>query len=79
MSDTSDEDHDTSYEVETVLDDKGEEGNKTFLVKCVGYPVLTWEPEGNLAHARLRITGFRRSRTCAKKRRLRVRKFKPKR
>ena len=53
MSHTSDEDHDTSYEVETVLDEKREEGNKSFLVKSVGYPVPTWESEANLANALL--------------------------
>ena len=53
-----------SYEVEVILDERGSQGNKEYLVKWKGFPedAATWEPEANLDNCAAMLRAFRAGR-----------------
>ena len=53
-----------AYEVEFILDERGSQENKEYLVKWKGFPeaAATWEPEANLDNCAAMLRAFRAGR-----------------
>lgn len=52
------------FEVEAILDMRGDKSNREYFVKWKGHPLsmATWEPKANLTHCRSKLRSFHRTR-----------------